>query len=77
MNTSAQNASKGAASLGESGFRQSLLAVSASRWNRAADLDRVIEDAVNDRRIVGTVVLAPLGNCPPRQDSAGVSACRF
>jgi CubicO group peptidase (beta-lactamase class C family) len=73
MNRSDQNASNSAPSLGESGFRQSGLAAPASRWNRAADLDRVIEDAVNDRRIVGTVVLAARDGEIIYQRAAGYS----
>ena len=67
MNPSVQNSSNPSASdsgptptpmFAVPGFRTSDLPLAAARWGRADALDRVIDDAITGRRIVGAVVIA-------------------
>jgi CubicO group peptidase (beta-lactamase class C family) len=64
MIASDRNSSNSSASAGPTpmfaapGFRTAGLPVAASRWDRAAALDRVIDEAITERRIVGAAVTA-------------------
>jgi CubicO group peptidase (beta-lactamase class C family) len=50
--------SNGAPPYAVPGFRLSEFSFAPSRWERAAEIDRVVDDAIDNRRIVGIVIVA-------------------